>query len=58
MSWFSDLNIDHVFRENNDVADALSKEALDGEVGYLYWEEWVEGFHTHSGSMKFLEEVI
>lgn len=57
-SYFSKLSIDHTFRENNDVADALSKEALDGDVGILHWEEWVERALTLSGSVPFFSDII
>lgn len=57
VSHFVDLSINHVYRENNDVADTLSKEALDGDPGVLLWEEWIHGSCAHSGSISsFLSE--
>lgn len=49
---FLDLSILHVYKENNDVADSLSKEVVDGERGALYWEEWVDGICAHFGSLN------
>lgn len=55
---FLDLSIVRVYRENNDVADSLSKEAPDGEPRVLFWEEWVDGLCAHFGSISsFLSEV-
>lgn len=33
---------EHIYREQNDMADKLSKLAFDGIEGYLLWEEWYE----------------
>lgn len=56
---FLDLSIEHTYRENNDVADSLSKEALDGDPGILQWEEWVDEQMVLSGSMSsFFSEMF
>lgn len=39
MNWFYDLAIEHIYRELKDVADSLSKLALDEEAGILFGEE-------------------
>lgn len=57
MYWFQDLTTDHIFREFNDVADSLSKLALDGEAGVLHQEEWEEDALSQKGSMWSFDDV-
>lgn len=55
---FRDLTIEHTYRVNNDVADSLSKLALDGVPGVLLWEEWIEDICVHLGFINsFLSEA-
>ena len=49
---FSSLTFQHVYREFNSLADELSKRAIGLGVGWLFFEEHIEGDLTDSGSLN------
>jgi hypothetical protein len=47
---FKDLNFQHIHRELNKEADALSKRALNepkGRLSIYHWENGKESLHSH-----------
>lgn len=42
MDKFQNISIAHTYRENNTMADALSNLSIEGDLGTLLWEEWVD----------------
>jgi hypothetical protein len=48
---FSTLRFAHIYREENGVADALSKKALQAPEGKIQYNKWIEG---HEGPSHFL----
>lgn len=47
-------SLDHIYREFNTQADKLSKLALDGDEGLLFWEDVCEDVVVDAGSLYFL----
>lgn len=50
-----DISFEHIYRAHNSLADKLSKQALDGCEGYLFWEEWIEDSLQECGSIYFYD---
>ena len=50
---FAHLEATHVYREYNDKADSLSKEALGLNSGYLHYMEFIEGKCSGRDSFQF-----
>ena len=54
METFVDINVQHVYKEINNVEDGLSKFAIDEAKGFLHFEEFVEDSLSHKGSIFYL----
>jgi hypothetical protein len=48
---FSTLRFAHIYREENGVADALSKKSLQAPEGKIQYNKWIDG---HEGPSLFL----
>jgi ribonuclease HI len=48
---FSTIRFEHIFREQNVEADALSKKALQAPEGKIKYNKWIEG---HEGPSHYL----
>jgi len=40
---FRDITFTHIYREENMVADTLSKKALSNMLGYIAYNQWEDG---------------
>lgn len=47
------ISFNHIYREHNELADSLSKQALLGPEGTLFWEEWMDSYMLEHGEVPF-----
>ena len=51
-AFFLSLSFQHIYRENNSIADGLSKEALTMEMGNLSFSEYLDGETIGNGIIR------
>ena len=56
--FFSYINFQHIYREQNQLADELSKLALEGKEGALCWEEVEENSLIETRSINIFACLI
>lgn len=52
---FENLTLDHIYRQFNSMADALSKEAYSRAEGVICWEEHFESMMVDSGLVQIYD---
>ena len=54
MIHFNNINFDHIYKDQNQLVDQLSKAALEGEEGVLFWEESHDNVVINSHNLNIL----
>jgi ribonuclease HI len=49
---FKNISFDHIYREQNMIADALSKKALKAPEGLITYNKWIEGHEGPSYNLQ------
>ena len=54
MIHFNNMSFHHIYREQNQLAGQLSKAALDGEGGVIFWEQSLDNLDINSCNLNIL----